>query len=343
MREFADFLARNARRKCWILILMFIYTFVVWNLGKSHKYTFNVVQQKIIEVDDPPAPDRKFLIDLRNFDYTINQKSCRQLKIKPRFIVLVHSSPTKRENRDNIRQSWGGWKVDHRVIFLFGAVASENLQREIQAESDFFGDIVQGNFVDSYRNLSYKHVMAMKWTSEFCPEAKFIFKSDDDIFVNTPLLSQFVQTLGGIPNFILCAMSWKPPVVRDATSKWYVSPEEYPNATYPVYCPGCGVLMSTDVAKKLHKAAETTPFFWVDDVFVLGILREKIRVKITPVASLLLKSKISDEIFYENKRNITEVLRYLYSFELTNEQIKDIWGVVKNASDSGFYSVKKLH
>ncbi|XP_055687215.1 beta-1,3-galactosyltransferase 5-like [Lutzomyia longipalpis] len=328
---------RPSRRKCWIIVLLvFIsYTLVVWYLAHSHKYTLKFVNKYLEVVEEDPEPvavkfvasDRRFLVDLRNFDYTINQKSCLELEMNPKFIVLVHSAPTKRENRDNIRQTWGGWKVDHRVIFLLGAVSSQDIQREIQIESDFFGDIVQGNFVDSYKNLTYKHIMAMKWATEFCPEAEFIFKSDDDIFVNTPLILKFIQKLRNRKDLIFCHISWGPPVIRDKNSKWYVSPEEYPNATYPVYCPGCAVLLTSDVAQKLHKAAETTPFFWVDDVYVLGTLREKIKARITHGGGLIMGSHTSNEIIIHG--NYTEAIHYMFSFELKNQQIKLMWQMIQ--------------
>ncbi|GAB0098233.1 Hexosyltransferase [Sergentomyia squamirostris] len=340
-------LSRKTRTRSFIIILVVLmYTFFVWNFAKSHNFTLNLVQtyNRMASVQEPaePAFDRKFLIDLKNFNYTINTKSCYQLGIQPKFIILIHSAPKKRANRDNIRFTWGGWKVDHRVIYLLGAVSDQNLQRELEIESALFEDMVQGNFVDTYKNLSYKHIMAMKWATEFCPETQFIFKSDDDIFVNTPLMLQFVENAHHKENFMFCVISWKPPVIRNKNSKWYVSPKEYPKDRYPVYCPGCGVLLSIDVAAKLHKMAEKTPFFWVDDVYVLGILREKIGVRITHIAGLHMGSKISDEIIAQ-KRNNTEILKFMFSFELTNEQIKKMWDVVKYYTDRGYYSRNRIN
>ena len=37
---------------------------------------------------------------------------------------------------------------------------------------------------DTYHNLTLKTVMGLKWTSIFCPQARFVMKTDDDIFVN---------------------------------------------------------------------------------------------------------------------------------------------------------------
>ena len=47
-----------------------------------------------------------------------------------------------------------------------------------------YADIVQGNFVDSYHNLSYKATMGNLWVSEFCEQAEFVVKADDDVFID---------------------------------------------------------------------------------------------------------------------------------------------------------------
>ena len=44
--------------------------------------------------------------------------------------------------------------------------------------------MIQENFLDSYHNLTYKSVMWLRWTAEYCPKAKYLLKMDDDIFVN---------------------------------------------------------------------------------------------------------------------------------------------------------------
>ncbi len=41
---------------------------------------------------------------------------------------------------------------------------------------------------DTYLNLTLKTVMGLKWTAKFCNVAEFVMKTDDDIFVNVPLL-----------------------------------------------------------------------------------------------------------------------------------------------------------
>jgi beta-1,3-galactosyltransferase 1 len=58
------------------------------------------------------------------------------------------------------------------------------LQYQIEEENKKFKDIVQGQFIDSYRNLTNKGVMGYKWISEHCMNAEIVLKVDDDAFVN---------------------------------------------------------------------------------------------------------------------------------------------------------------
>jgi len=54
----------------------------------------------------------------------------------------------------------------------------------VDAEFARHGDLVQGNFVDSYKNLTLKAVMGLRWMSQYCSEAPFAIKTDDDTFLN---------------------------------------------------------------------------------------------------------------------------------------------------------------
>ena len=41
-----------------------------------------------------------------------------------------------------------------------------------------------GDFLDTYRNLSYKSILGKLWVSNFCEQADFVIKADDDMFVD---------------------------------------------------------------------------------------------------------------------------------------------------------------
>ena len=57
-------------------------------------------------------------------------------------------------------------------------------KEEIRAEFDQYRDMVQGNFIDRYRNLTLKAVLGLRWMSQYCSQAPFAIKTDDDTFLN---------------------------------------------------------------------------------------------------------------------------------------------------------------
>ena len=74
--------------------------------------------------------------------------------------------------------------VSTRLVFLLGATKDAALQRSLEMESRRHGDLVQGDFLDTYHNLSYKEIMGNLWISEFCEQAEFVVKTDDDQFID---------------------------------------------------------------------------------------------------------------------------------------------------------------
>jgi Galactosyltransferase len=54
--------------------------------------------------------------------------------------------------------------------------------------------------------------------------------------------------------------------------KWKVDKSEWAADSYPTYCSGSAFVMSTDVAVALHRVSYDVPFFWVDDLYVTGLL-----------------------------------------------------------------------
>ena len=70
------------------------------------------------------------------------------------------------------------------TVNILGKGSNEDLQKNITRESEKYGDIIQGDFIDVYRNISYKAVRANLWVSEFCEQAEFVVKTDDDMFVD---------------------------------------------------------------------------------------------------------------------------------------------------------------
>jgi hypothetical protein len=68
-------------------------------------------------------------------------------------------------------------------------------QNKIIKESELYKDIIQFNSFDEYYRLTDKSVTMLHWIYTQCPRAKFVFKCDDDVYVNFKnLLSMFPIT-----------------------------------------------------------------------------------------------------------------------------------------------------
>ena len=105
----------------------------------------------------------------------------------------MHSAPEHYDKRLLLRQTWANTRLydrDVRVAFFVGRRhANPQLELAVQLEASQFGDIIQADFEDSYRNMTVKATSALTWISRYCNRTRYVLKTDDDAFVNMrPLL-----------------------------------------------------------------------------------------------------------------------------------------------------------
>ena len=77
----------------------------------------------------------------------------------------------------------------------FGSATCQDL---IDSEAQEFGDIVQGDFIDTYYNNTWKTMMALKWLNEYCAGVQFALFVDDDYYVSTKNLLKFIRDPYGL-------------------------------------------------------------------------------------------------------------------------------------------------
>ncbi|XP_050074533.1 lactosylceramide 1,3-N-acetyl-beta-D-glucosaminyltransferase B [Anopheles maculipalpis] len=303
--------------------------------------------------DSLPNDDYTSLIDLKDFKFIINYDYCgsgtdvsrrrRSLKranalrgtrspatsTPPLVLILIHSAPTNLAKRNTIRTTWGKQDERVRLIFLMGAVSSNASQRAIENESRLYDDIVQGNFVDAYRNMTYKHVMALKWFVYHCPRAHYVLKTDDDVFINTPVLYNALERVVPQRNLLLCQLKTNQNVKRTHRSKWFVSWREFPSRYYPPHCPGYSILYSPDVAWQLYREAQRQPFFWIDDVHITGTVAQQVNVTITPMDGLYLDSEAKSDLL-ENRVDASRAVFFFTNPNLSTDEIQRLWETVRS-------------
>ena len=149
------------------------------------------------------------------------------------LLIYVHSGPENFKRRMSLRETWAkrSFFRDIRLVFMMGKSIDFKTTQKLRLESNIYGDIVQEDFIDSYRNLTYKGIMAMRWISEYCANAKFILKVDDDIVTNLFTLLRHLKSMGKQGLFkqrtVMCLVWTNMAVIRDKSSKWFLSKEEF--------------------------------------------------------------------------------------------------------------------
>lgn len=175
-----------------------------------------------------------------------------------------------------------------RVFLLADIPLTEKYisQPAIDDEHSRFGDLVQGNFTEAYRNLTYKHVMGLRWAATACPTAKFIVKIDDDTVFDILFLYNYIESLpdtsSTLPFLSGFVLDGKKPI-RNVANKWYVSRQEYAGDLYPDYLSGWLYVTNVRTALQLVAASQRHPFMWIDDTWVTGVLREPLDIPLTRV------------------------------------------------------------
>ncbi|XP_043934946.1 beta-1,3-galactosyltransferase 5-like [Protopterus annectens] len=196
------------------------------------------------------------------------------------LLILVTSAPWNSKQRNAIRNTWakkmGPQKYSWQVIFMIGQKSDGIVSSDVLEEKEMYRDILVGNYVDTYRNLTLKVMHGLKWSLVHC-RPHYILKTDDDCFVNTDRLPQFLMEHNLIKERLYIGSLFtkeKRHVIREPLSKWYVSKDDYSKEFYPPYASGIGYVLSLDSALVILVAAERVHPIPVEDAYV-GILAKE--------------------------------------------------------------------
>lgn len=236
-----------------------------------------------------------YLFDVRPFKYLLNGNVCEKGNRNILAVILVQSYYSNIETRSAMRRAFTGRELmqfDMRRVFLLALPPSgENYNYEaILNEQQRFGDLVQGNFIEAYRNLTYKHIMGLKWAIKHCSNAKYIVKMDDDIVVDMYKLSDYLHNpvrgklpLPGPMKNEIAGFRQQGSPLRIRESKWYVTYEEYSANNYPTYLSGWFYILTQPAAREIVAESRNVAYFWIDDVYVTGILTRNTGVKLLDI------------------------------------------------------------
>ncbi len=206
-----------------------------------------------------------------------------------KFMIMVISAAPNWHQRNSIRQTWlmpVKKSQDQQYVFLLGNPDNKKIQKNVEAEHDIHGDIIQGTFSDTYRNLTLKTMLALHWFSTHCPFADFLIKVDDDVYMNSHLTINWLYRLNHTnphvhQGALIGAVLINNPVVRDPNHRWFVSRDTYSPPTYPKYVSGPAYVISGKVARDVANIMWQIPFIEMEDSFVglaVGVLPYKVHI-----------------------------------------------------------------
>lgn len=220
--------------------------------------------------------------DLYRPGYSVpNQRACsRDREGEVLVAILVISAPAHRAQREAIRASWG--KERDQVVFGFVVGSAEGeVGRAVFREAMEEGDLIVSQVKDSYENLSLKTISALDWVVQLCPDAEFVLKVDDDMFVQVERLLELVRSLlqeGKSQKLVLGNISrgWRP--VRNPQSKYYITEAQYEGEHYPDFATGPSYLVSRAAVIPMVEEALNQSYIHLEDVFLTGVVAERLGV-----------------------------------------------------------------
>uniref|UniRef100_A0A8C5GZM7 Hexosyltransferase n=1 Tax=Gouania willdenowi TaxID=441366 RepID=A0A8C5GZM7_GOUWI len=258
----------------------------------SHKYNINSFPEQM----------QTFVKSMhcREYPILINQPSmCRKKNgsnglDSPMLIIAIKSQVGNFQNRQAIRETWGrsglvkGESLKKsglvRTVFLLGRQDSStgphpDLKNLLELENQKYRDILQWDFRDTFFNLTLKDLVFWNWLQRYCPTAAFVFKGDDDVFVRTDALIDYLHKQieehnmwrsytneTNLDLFVGDVINNAMPR-RDPSTKYYI-PESFYKGVYPPYAGGGGVVYSSSLALRLKEVSERVRLFPIDDVYL---------------------------------------------------------------------------
>ncbi len=130
--------------------------------------------------------------------------------------------------REFIRKNWGNPNLIRPLnvvmFFVIGIPQNRTVQNRLDSEQIMYQDLIQGNYTDSYKNLSFKGISWLRYSAFHCGKAKYVLKVDEDVIFDPRSLVEFLRKgdseLERSRNgTILCKIWENYPTMRNSSAK----------------------------------------------------------------------------------------------------------------------------
>ncbi|EDV26764.1 uncharacterized protein TRIADDRAFT_15767, partial [Trichoplax adhaerens] len=206
-------------------------------------------------------------------------------------LLTINSKAEHFHRRLSIRQTWGNSSYftlrspkkgnAWRTVFVVSLSLNATIRKLVEKEAKLYGDIVLTDIVEHVKNLTRKTLFGMTWAAKYCKPV-FIYKGDDDVFVNAPKLYHYLASMGNkAQKFFVGRLAERTALkpCRLKTHKYYVSYDDYKGETFPPFVSGFAYVLSFDVLSQMLDVAPHVKILQsIDDVYI-GILASKIKVR----------------------------------------------------------------
>lgn len=240
-----------------------------------------------------------------NFKFKSNEAQC---SYHDNLIIYILSTVTNFQRRKLIRSTWGSPLRGTCFIFIIGKSNNpSSIQLRLNNEKRQYRDMVQIDYIESYANVIYKEIAALRWSHDFYPMIPYLFKTDDDLIVDSRLIASMTEILvtnlvdktshimqhgqklvddllsSNRPKFFRSGWVMEnQPTLRQG--KFRVSENVWSDPILPSYCSGFGWFMYKMVRNQLLIALNDYPInkiVEIGDVFLSGFVAREAEVKCT--------------------------------------------------------------
>lgn len=267
---------------------------------------------------------------------------CKNCKRTIYLFILITTQAKSVDARNALRETWLQYAEQNcgriRYAFLIGGGCSLDLMNQVKEENRKYGDILVEDYIDSYYNLSYKVYGGLRWAVRHCPQAKFVSRSADDIYLNVPkILDYLMVNEWNMEDTVIGTCYSEASVDRKKWSKHYQSKNDYVPQKYGPFCMGTTIIMPIAATKKIVQVGPDIPWFNLEDQW-LGFAGVKARLKLRSVIGFNIDyyrhEKTALHLGWSKKKRVCSFYEYWYNLHRTRpSDIRAIYHhCIKNTS-----------
>ncbi|CAH1781218.1 unnamed protein product [Owenia fusiformis] len=210
---------------------------------------------------------------------------------QPHVLVMCNSAIQSFNVRQAVRNTWGNASANNaqkmalRVVFIIGDfnnTADQHIIDEVNRESRIHKDILQIQVDDSYRAMTAKRILGLRWGLVYCPTATHVIYATDDIVININKINNIIKTEGNDSmDRVYYGCSYPEEQMAITSGRYEMHSEPPTNWTkfnlLPRYNIGFAMLLSRDSAAYINALTCKTPLVFPDDAYI-GILLKMVGI-----------------------------------------------------------------